>query len=165
MVYTPTSPSTVLNFQAADVPSVTAQFKRLSVDDQLGLLWFAYKEAGRSITPAAPGAASLQFATGLLQQIEAMSHEEQLGFMRDLVKKVNNPLTRAYGVLTNNTKLAFWYQLAEMMVTGTVVPVPSGYQLSRQANQILAAIERLDFSQQINILRNITCEMGYDPLA
>ncbi|NCS19124.1 MAG: hypothetical protein GPJ15_03340 [Microcystis aeruginosa G11-06] len=36
--------------------------------------------------------------------------------MRDLVKKVSNPITRSYGILSLNTKLAFWYQLAEMMV-------------------------------------------------
>ncbi|MGK7914870.1 MAG: orange carotenoid protein N-terminal domain-containing protein, partial [Prochloraceae cyanobacterium] len=63
------------NPQLADaVPATIALFKRLSVDDQLGLLWFAYTEIGRSITPAAPGAARLQFAEGLLNQIKQMSH-------------------------------------------------------------------------------------------
>ncbi|MCA2686306.1 MAG: hypothetical protein IM504_05825 [Microcystis sp. M038S2] len=28
--------------------------------------------------------------------------------MRDLVKKVSNPITRSYGILSLNTKLAFW---------------------------------------------------------
>ncbi|NCS12500.1 MAG: hypothetical protein GPJ08_15785 [Microcystis aeruginosa G13-09] len=37
--------------------------------------------------------------------------------MRDLVKKVSNPITSSYGILSLNTKLAFWYQLAEMILS------------------------------------------------
>jgi len=53
--------------QFADaVPATTALFNSLSVDDQLALLWYAYTEMGRSITPAAPGAARLQLAEVVL---------------------------------------------------------------------------------------------------
>ncbi len=161
MVYT--APN--FNTQALDVNSVTKQFQSLSTDDKLGLLWVAYTEIGRSITPAAPGAARLQFAEGLINQIKNMSQDEQLQAMRDLVNKVSTPITRAYGVFTNNTKLAFWYQLAELMQAGFVVPVPPFYQLSEKANSTLFAIQRLDFNQQITVLRNAVCDMGVDPLA
>lgn len=161
MVYT----ASAFNTLAIDVPSTTAQYKSLNTDDKLAVLWFAYTEMGRSITPAAPGAARLQFAEGLLNQIKAMSHTEQLETMRDLVKKVSNPITRSYGVLSVNTKLAFWYQLAEMMKEGTVVPVPANYKMTREANIVLTALQRLDFSQQITVLRNAVVDMGVDPLA
>ncbi|MDJ0730998.1 MAG: orange carotenoid protein N-terminal domain-containing protein [Crocosphaera sp.] len=161
MVYT--APN--FNIQAIDVNSVTEQFQSLTTDDKLGLLWVAYTEIGRSITPAAPGAARLQFAEGLINQIKNMSQDEQLQAMRDLVNKTSTPITRAYGVFTNNTKLAFWYQLAELMEAGVVIPVPSYYQLSQRANNTLAAIQSLDFNQQITVLRNAVCDMGIDPLA
>ena len=167
MAYTTTSSSIFsVNSRSVDaVPTAVAQFKLLSVDDRLALLWFAYTQIGRSITPAAPGAARLQFAEGLLNQIKQMSHDEQLQVMRNLANKVNNPISRAYGVLTVNTKLAFWYQLAEMMKEGVVVPVPSNYKMSRNATQLLAAIESLDFSQQITVLRSAVADMGVDPFA
>jgi hypothetical protein len=161
MVYT--APN--FNIQAVDVTSVTAQFQSLSTDDKLGLLWVAYTEIGRSITPAAPGAARLQFAEGIINAIKNMSQDEQLQLMRDLTNKISTPITRAYGVLTNNTKLAFWYQLAELMEAGVVIPVPPFYQLSQQANTTLVALQSLDFNQQITVLRNAVCDMGVDPLA
>lgn len=155
-----------LSGNAADaVSATTASFKRLSVDDQLAVLWYAYTEMGRSITPAAPGAARLQFAEGLLEQFKAMSYNEQLKAMRDLAANVNTPISRAYGVLSVNTKLAFWYQLAELMKQGLVVPVPADYQLSAEGRQVLQAISALDMGQQITVLRNAVVKMGVDPLA
>ena len=165
MVYTATTQAITLTPQTVDVPSVTAAFQALSTDDKLGLLWVIYTEVGRSITPAAPGAARLQFAEGIINQIKQMPQGEQLQVMRDLVKKVSTPITRAYGSLTNNTKLAFWYQLAELMKAGVVIPVPPNYQLSREANTVLAALQMLSFNQQITVLRNAVADMGVDPLA
>lgn len=152
--------------QAADaVSTTTALFKQLSVDDQLAVLWFAYTELGRSITPAAPGAARLQLAEGLLEQIKAMSFDEQLKVMRDLASKSGTPITRSYGVLSINTKLAFWHQLAEWMVQGSVIPMPPNYQLSLAGKRVLDAIKVLEASQQITVLRNTVVDMGVDPLA
>jgi len=150
---------------AEAVPATISLFKRLNVDEQLGLLWFAYTEMGRSITPAATGAARLQFAAGLLEQIQVMSAQEQLQVMRDLANRVDTPLSRAYGVLTNNTKLAFWYKLAELMEQGKVIAVPSQYKMSIEANNLLVKIQSLDFSQQITVLRKIVADMGRDPFA
>lgn len=73
------------------VPEVSARIQRLATDDQLALLWFIYLEMGKSITPAAPGAARLQLAEGLLAQVKALDAEEQMGFMRDLIAKRNTP--------------------------------------------------------------------------
>lgn len=151
---------------AADpVAATTAQFKQLSIDDQLAVLWYAYTEMGRSITPAAPGAARLQFAEGILAQIKEMSCDDQLQVMRDLAGNVNTPICRSYGVLSVNTKLAFWYQLAELMAQGFVVPMPAGYQFSEAGRSTLEAIKQLDMGQQITVLRNAVVSMGVDPLA
>ncbi|MEO1590230.1 MAG: orange carotenoid protein N-terminal domain-containing protein [Cyanobacteria bacterium J06632_22] len=147
------------------IPAAMAAFKRLSTDDKLGVLWFIYDGMGGWVTPAATGAARLQFAEGLLEQVKALSASDQLTFMRDLVVQKNTPMTRAYGVLTNNTKLAFWYQLAELMQAGTVVGVPEYYRLSSAAAEVYQSIVALEFGQQITVLRKVAVNMGYDPFA
>ena len=151
--------------QAESIASAISVFKALSVDDQLSLLWSVYTEMGRSITPAATGPARLHLAEGLLNQIKEMEFSEQLKAIRDLVSQRNTPVSRAYGVLSPNTKLAFWYELSEMMVKGIVVPVPISYQLSNDGIAVLATLKELDFGQQITILRKIVSDMGVDPLA
>jgi len=165
MTYALNAPATVSADLAAPVSNAISAFKGLTTDEQLGLLWVLYDNMGRSITPAAPGAARLQFAEGLLAQVKALSHNEQLQFMRDLVNRTSTSLTRAYGVLTNNTKLAFWYQLAEEMRAGTVVPVPNTYKLGAAGQAIFGQISKLDFNQQITIMRQAVITMGVDPLA
>lgn len=147
------------------VAATIASIQQLSTDEQLGLLWTLYKNMGRSITPAAPGAARLQFAEGLLEQVKAMPQQAQLQFMRDLVNRKNTPETRSYGVLSSNTKLAFWYQLAVLMDEGTVIPVPSFYQLSDAATRLFGQISTLEFGQQITVMRQVVVGMGVDPLA
>lgn len=167
MTYTLGSASNLFSSDqlANAVPATTAQIKRLGVDDQLALLWFAYTEMGRSITPAAPGAARLQLAEGLLNRIKQMSHEEQLQAIRDLATNANTQISRSYGILSVNTKLAFWYQLAELMKDGFVVPVPPSYQMTRDAEKVFETLKQLDFGQQITVLRNAVVDMGVDPLA
>lgn len=147
------------------VPDTIAAFNRLTTDDKLGLLWVLYRNMGGAITPAAPGAARLQFAEGLLQQVQAMSQNEQLQFMRDLVQKSNTPATRAYGVLTNNTKLAFWYQLAILMDEGKVIPVPAYFKMSAETASVFGKASELEFNQQISFMRQAVVDMGVDPLA
>ncbi len=147
------------------VSNVQAAINSLSTDEKLGLFWVIYENLGGAITPAAPGAARLQFTQGLLEQVKAMSHEEQLQFMRDLVNNVRNPLTRAYGVFTNNNKLAFWYQLAEGMTQGEIVPVPANYKLSDAGFRVFSQIAQLEFGQQITLLRKFVVAMGMDPFS
>lgn len=171
MTYTTTfTPGVIPNPYTGNAPgsaiaATTALFNQLNTDDKLALLWFAYTEIGKGITPAAPGAARLQLAEGLLEQIKAMSHSDQLRVMRELAEKVNTPICRSYGVLSVNTKLAFWYQLAEYMQQGFVVPVPAGYKASTRASRVLGDVISLDYGQQITFLRNAVVNMGVDPLA
>ncbi|NET71818.1 MAG: orange carotenoid protein, partial [Sphaerospermopsis sp. SIO1G2] len=81
MTFTSNSPSTRFFNYSKDVDVVNSTitvFKALSIDDQLAVLWYAYTEMGKSITPAATGSARLQLAEGLLNKIKEMSHPEQL---------------------------------------------------------------------------------------
>ena len=149
----------------AAVPDAVNSIQRLPVDDQLGLLWILYENMGGLVTPAAPGATErIKLAGGLIYYVANLSHEEQLQFMQDLVAGTNNALTRDYGCLTSNNKLAFWYQLAAWMRSEDVIPVPQDYQLSALAMTVLDKLTALGFIQQIAVLRLIVGKMGINPL-
>jgi Orange carotenoid protein, N-terminal len=146
-------------------PELASAFTALSTDQQLALLWFIYKEVGKSITPAAPGAstASPAIAEGLFQQVLEMTHEQQLQVQRDLVERKNNLISREYGALSNTTKLLFWYLLAQGMDRSEIIPMPENYMLEAQASQCLQQLQELDHSEQITVLRDLVVNMGVDP--
>lgn len=144
------------------VPATIARFAQLGAEDQLALIWFAYLEMGKTITIAAPGAASMVLAEGTLNQIRHMTFAEQTQVMCDLVNRADTPICRTYGVWSSNVKLGFWYELGQLMKQGIVAPIPEGYQLSANAAQILRTIQDLDPGQQITVLRNTVVDMGYD---
>jgi Orange carotenoid protein, N-terminal/Nuclear transport factor 2 (NTF2) domain len=148
---------------AADsVPATIARFGQLNAEDQLALIWFAYLEMGKTITVAAPGAASMALAEGTLQQIKGMSFQDQSQAMCDLVNRTDTPVGRAYGSWSSNIKLGFWYELGKGMEQGLIAPIPEGYRLSANANAVLQTIRTLDPGQQITVLRNAVVDMGYD---
>lgn len=147
---------------ATVVPKAIEQFNQLKAEDQLALIWFAFTEMGKTITIAAPGAANMMFAQGILDQIKQMSPAEQTQVMCDLANHSDTPICRTYGSLGVNTKLGFWNQLGEWMEAGIVAPIPKGYQLSPQASAILNSIQNADPGQQITILRNAVVSMGFN---
>ncbi|MBD6616117.1 Red carotenoid-binding protein [Komarekiella sp. 'clone 1'] len=152
------------NTQVADaVPATTAMFAKLNIDDKLAFLWYAYTELGRTITPAAPGKANLQLMEDIFNQIKRMSHEEQTQLMRDLATNADTPISRSYAYFGVNAKLGFWWQLGEWMKQGIVAPMPIGYQMSSEVKAVLEAVQKIDQSQQITVLRNTVVDMGFDP--
>ncbi|MEQ9234568.1 orange carotenoid-binding protein [Coleofasciculus sp. E2-BRE-01] len=145
------------------VPATIARFSQLSAEDQLALIWFAYLEMGKTITIAAPGAASMVLAEPTLNQIKQKSFQEQTQIMCDLANRADAPISRTYASWSANIKLGFWYQLGQWMEQGTVAPIPEGYRLSANATAVLQAIRNLDPGQQITVLRNAVVDMGFDP--
>jgi hypothetical protein len=148
--------------QADAVPALTARFNQLSAEDQLAWTWFAFLEMGKTVTVAAPGAASMQFAEITLNQIKQMTFEEQTQVMCDLANHTDTPICRTYATWSANIKLGFWNQLGEWMQQGIVAPIPAGYQLSANANAVLETLKSLDQGQQITVLRNSVVDMGFD---
>jgi hypothetical protein len=150
--------------QTADaVPAITARFKLLSAEDQLALIWFAYLEMGQTITVAAPGAARMALAKPTLDEIVALSFDEQTKVMCDLASKINAPISTRYAFWSINVKLGFWYELGELMRAGKVAPIPPGYKLSANASSVLDAVKKVEQGQQISLLRNFVADMGFDP--
>ena len=159
MVFTSDKPSYSNIFDA--VPKAVEAIQSLSIDEQLGLLWVVYENMGGLVTPPVSGATErIKLAGGLIYQVANLSHEEQLQFMRDLVRRVDNPLTRSYGLLSSNNKLAFWYQLAQLMRSREIISTPEDYQLSAPATAVLNKVMALEFNQQIAVLRLIVGKMG-----
>lgn len=151
------------NTLSADaVPALTARFNQLSAEDQLAWTWFAFLEMGKTVTVAAPGAASMQFAEGTLKQIKKMTFPEQTQVMCDLANHADTTICRTYATWSPNIKLGFWNQLGEWMEQGIVAPIPAGYKLSANANAVLSTLKSLDQGQQITVLRNSVVDMGFD---
>ncbi len=146
------------------VPATIARFNQLSAEDQLALIWFAYKEMGKTITIAAPGAANMQFAEPTLQKIRQMTFAEQTQVMCDLVNRADTEISRTYGNWSANIKLGFWYKLGVWMEQGLVAPIPENYKLSANAAAILQTIRTLESGQQITVLRNSVVDMGVDSM-
>ncbi len=152
------------NTLSADVvPATIARFNQLNTEDQLALIWFAYLEMGKTITVAAPGAASMVFAEKTMNEIRQMSPLQQSQVMCDLANHADTPICRTYGTWSANIKLGFWYQLGQWMEDGNVAPIPKGYELSANASAVLDGIKKLESGQQITVLRNCVVDMGYDP--
>ncbi|MEC4804461.1 MAG: orange carotenoid protein N-terminal domain-containing protein [Jaaginema sp. PMC 1079.18] len=146
-----------------DANKAVESFKSLDIDTQLALLWFAYEKMGSSITPAAPGSAGADIAEGLYNQVKELSHEEQLDVQRNLLQGQNTQLSREYGSLSDNTKLLFWYRLAQGMETEEIVPVPEDYDFPESGSQLLGTLESMEFEQQITFLRNVVTDSGSEP--
>lgn len=134
----------------------------LDVDEQLGLFYFIYKEMGKSVTPAAPGASTVgtDIAEGLYNQVKDMPHEQQLQLQRDLINKADNQYSRMYGSMSDTTKLLFWYRLSQGMDSATIIPMPSDYKLSPQAEELLNQVKGLAYEEQITLFRDYVSPMG-----
>lgn len=146
-------------------PDLISSFKTLSTDQQLALLWFIYKEVGKSITPAAPGASTAvpAIAEGLFKQVKELSYDEQLQIQRDLIERKNSLISREYGALSDTTKLLFWYFLAQGMDRSEIIPMPTDYTLEAQSTQCLQQLQQLTHPEQITALRDFVSDMGADP--
>ncbi len=146
---------------------IVSRFESLSTDQKLALLWYIYKEVGKSITPAAPGAstASPAVAEGIFQQVLTMSHEEQLQVQREIVECTDSPISQEYGSLSDTTKLLFWYLLAQGMDRTEIIPMPEDYAMEPEATQCLNQLQSLDYSEQITVLRDFVSPMGSESTA
>jgi hypothetical protein len=142
-------------------------WQALDVDQQLALFWFIYKEMGAAVTPAAPAASTVspEIAESLFNQVKELSHEQQLQIQRDLINKADTEIGREYGSLSDTTKLLFWYRLAQGMDSNVIIPLPAGYRLSSEAENLLNKVKELPFEKQINLFRDYVSPMGAEPKA
>ncbi len=134
-------------------------FQRFDVDTQLGLLWFGYKDIKDQLTPA--NSTSAQATAGaVFDQIQQMSKEEQLQAQRDIAGRADTDISRTYSSLSSSGKLDVWLRLAQGMDKGTIIQVPSDYELPSETQEFAAKVTKLDFEQRIDFMRSAVIEMG-----
>lgn len=143
-----------------NVSRTLGSYGNLSTDEKLAFLWYVYTKMGTSVTPAAPGAASDEIVEGLFNQVKELSHEEQLDVQREIMESQDSFISREYGAFSQNSKLYFWYRLAQGMEAGTIVPMPENYEPSSDVTELLSQVESMEFEQQITLLRNAVVEAG-----
>ncbi|MBE9193304.1 Orange carotenoid protein [Gloeocapsopsis crepidinum LEGE 06123] len=135
------------------------KFQQFDADTQLGLLWFGYKDIKDQLQPANETSAQ-DTAEALFNQIQSLSKEEQLQAQRDIANRANNDISRAYSSLSSSGKLDLWLRLAQGMDKGTVIQVPSDYELPAETKDFVDTIKQLDFEQRIDFMRSAVVEMG-----
>lgn len=145
---------------SAETQKLVEAFENLSTDEQLALLYYIYEKMGDSITPAAPGAADPELAHTLLGDYLNLSDDEQLQIMRDIVEGKDTEWSRLYGGLKPNNQLVVWYSWAVEMGKN-VVDIPANYEITKDSQNILDQVEKLEFEQQITVLRQVVSDMGY----
>jgi Orange carotenoid protein, N-terminal len=142
------------------IKEAVQQFNGLEVDEKLAVLYYLYAAMGTSVTPAAIGAADLDFAKTFFDEFDALPMgEAQLDVMRALVRGDDSSLCQRYSSLVENNKLALWYILAERM-GDDVIDMPADYKLTDIGKQNIDAVKQLDFEQQITFLRDVVEDMG-----
>lgn len=145
---------------SGDSQKASETYAKLNADDKLALLYLAYEAMGDEITPAAPTVAEPNLAPLLLGDFYSLSQDEQLAMMRQIANCEDNEYSRAYGALTANNQLLVLFAWAQAM-GDTVVDMPDDYQPTSAVNNLLQEIEKLDFQQQISVLREIAGQMGF----
>lgn len=138
-------------------------FKQLTVDDQLAVLWYVYRYICSESGMKEPDGTAPDNSDELFNKAKGLSQDEQLQLMRDLLKGTNKDVAGEYQALTNNTKLAFWYQLAQGMERSEIIQAPSDYQLSSEGKTLLSGLEPIGFEQQFIFLRDSLLSDGGKP--
>ena len=148
------------NILSEDTQQNYQQYSQLSTDEKLAFLYYVYEKMGDSVTSAAPNAADLNLSSSLIEGIVDLSDDEQLQIMRDIVDGRDTEYSRTYGGLSPNNQLLVWYAWAEEM-GNTIVDMPNNYKATEVIKKALSQIEKLEFEEQISVLREMASNMGY----
>ncbi|MBN3869922.1 MULTISPECIES: orange carotenoid protein N-terminal domain-containing protein [unclassified Nostoc] len=130
-------------------------FQGFDVDTQLALLWFGYLDLKEQLNPAPPESVEA-IGKAVFDQIQELSKEDQLQAQRDIINGAN----QTYNSLSPNAKLDVWLLLAQGMDNGSVIQVPSDYQLPGETDEFVALIKKLEFEQRVNFMLSVVQAFG-----
>ncbi|BAU12003.1 hypothetical protein LEP3755_25270 [Leptolyngbya sp. NIES-3755] len=166
------------SMNASDLDQAIAKFQSLPANDQLALLGLLFKNLSGSIPATAFSSANSSEMTGLIQEIQAQSTDEQVqtlgGFLRsktgpgdeialdpnpskamvELIpgnKQPTNSGGDRYKAMDGNTRLAFWYQLGQQLASG----IPTDATLSSEATQLLMELQPLSPEEQASFVSQL----------
>ncbi|MCU0535889.1 MAG: Orange carotenoid protein [Hydrococcus sp. Prado102] len=134
-------------------------FQSFDTDTKLALLWFGYLDIKDELKPAPPNSVEI-VGKALFDQIQALSEEAQLQAQRDMVEGAASDVGRTYVALDTSGRMEAWLLLAQGMEEGTIVGMPSDYELPESTNEFTQLISELDFEQRINFMRSAVMDMG-----
>lgn len=153
-------------------------FKRLPANEQLAALGSIYTEIGNSISFPSGNPTASGDVQRLIEQVKQMRQENQLQFLQDVLSEEKTgqeaialdphpskamleltpggitPPLEQYNHLDANSRLAFWYYLAQQMGRD-MVQMPANYSPSSQAESFLSTLRSSSFEQQIEFLRQV----------
>ena len=84
-----------------------------------------------------------------------MPQPEQLQVQRDLIAGKSNQMSEVYSALSPNARLEVWLLLAQGMEDGTIIQLPSDYELPTQTDEFTTKIEKLNLEQRVNFMLTI----------
>ncbi|MBD2208667.1 Orange carotenoid protein [Calothrix sp. FACHB-156] len=134
-------------------------FQSFDVDTQLALLWYGYLDLKPQLKPAPPNSVEAP-GRAVFDHIQNLSQEEQLQAQRELINGGNSQIDRAYKALSPNAKLEVWLLLAQGIEDGTIIAVPSDYQLPNGTDEFTAQVKKLEFDQRLNFMLTAVQAMG-----
>ncbi|MEO0769564.1 MAG: orange carotenoid protein N-terminal domain-containing protein [Cyanobacteria bacterium J06649_4] len=137
-----------------DFQEFKSQFSALSTDDKLATLWYIYDGLSENVLENPDDNKESDSSSDLYNKISEKSEEEQLQFMRDILSGESNDFSGDYNSLSDTTKIALWYRLGQGMAGGSVVGVPSDYEISSEAQDLVSKINSIDFEQRYVFMRN-----------
>ncbi|PPS45066.1 orange carotenoid protein N-terminal domain-containing protein [Chroococcidiopsis sp. TS-821] len=150
-------------------------FKQLDIDDRLAAMALIYQDVASAVPPEVGNASEV---SGLVAKIQELSQERQVDALRDLlpasrndqnettldpnpakaltelVSGENTVPTGEYGSMKTESKLAFWYQVAQKLGNG-VVGIPNDYNPSAKVTELLNSLRSLDTEQKLNFLTQV----------
>lgn len=169
---------------ANDSKQVATQFKSLDIDDQLGVLALIYQEISGSI-PAESLPKSSEISD-IVSRVEKMHSEEQVDALRDLLpanrtdqdEVILNPHpsqaltelvgggtkvpTGEYGAFSPETKLAFWYQVAQKLGS-SLVAIPADYSPSAEGMKFFNSLKEMGNEEKISFLTQVFTQKVTEP--
>jgi hypothetical protein len=134
-------------------------FQRFDVDTQLALLWFGYLDLKDQLKPAPPASVEVP-GKAVFDHIQSLPKEQQLQAQRELITGSGSEISQAYSALSPNARLEVWLLLAQGMENGSIIQVPSDYQLPAETEQFTNMVKQLDFEQRITFMLSAVKAMG-----
>jgi Orange carotenoid protein, N-terminal len=137
-----------------DTQQALDTFRRFDIDAQLALLWYGYLDIKGQLQPAPPQSVEV-VGNAVFDHIKTLPHPEQLQVQRDLIAGKSSQLSEAYSALSPNARLEVWLLLAQGMEDGTIIQVPSDYELPSETDEFTDKIAKLNLEQRVNFMLTI----------
>lgn len=152
---------------------------KLSIDDRLTAMALIYKDVSGSISADAIKASSQ--VSGLVSKIEQKPQDRQIDALRDILTAGKNDKgeealdpnpskalgqlvtggsedipTGEYGALDTESKLAFWYHIAQKLGNS----IPSNISPSSELAEVLNPVKSFDDEKKMSFLKRLVGQVG-----